>query len=212
MSKSITERIVSVFNYLKDNSLDNPYIFNNVRRVITGNQKQTKLFVKKFLKSYKCKTVIDVCSGTGDFASSVDKHIDYLGVDINEDYVNYSKNKYKKDKSKIFRIGNMLDRSQFNGKKFDAAMLISTIHHFSDHELNILLPILKKITRKIVIVADIIPNPPHAIERMFVRLDRGKYIRPEKEKIKILKRHFKIIKTMRIPSRFSIQYGVICQV
>ena len=101
MSKSITERIVSVFNYLKDNSLDNPYIFNNVRRVITGNQKQTKLFVKQFLKSYKCKTVIDVCSGTGDFAYQVGKNIDYLGVDINEDYINYSKNKYKKSKNII---------------------------------------------------------------------------------------------------------------
>jgi len=91
MSNPITKKIVSVFNYLKDNSLDNPYIFNNVRRVIAGNQEQTKLFAKKFLKSYKCKTVIDVCSGTGDFASSVDKDINYLGVDINEDYVNYSK-------------------------------------------------------------------------------------------------------------------------
>jgi len=212
MNQSFAKEFISSLNPLKVNILNNPYIFNNVRRLIAGNQLQTKLFVKKYINTYKCKSIIDICSGTGDFSSLIDKDISYLGIDDNQNFINYAKNRYKMDKNKLFKKADILNQASFTGEKFDAVILISTMHHFSDRELDTLFEIVKKITNKIVIIADIIPNPPRLLQKIFVKLDQGKYIRTEKDKIKILKRYFKIINKVIIPSRLAIQYGIVCEV
>lgn len=212
MSKFITAKLIAALNLLKDKSLNNPYIFNNIRNLIAGNQNNTKLFVKNYLDNYKCKSVIDICSGTGDFASIINKNINYLGMDMNKNFINYSKKMHKTNRNKVFKKANVLNKSYFANKEFDATLLISTMHHFSDEELNTLLPIVNKITKKIVVIADIIPNPPNLIQKIFVKLDQGKHIRSEKDKIRILKKYFKIIEAKRISSRFAMQYGIICEV
>jgi SAM-dependent methyltransferase len=210
--KSVVKKVMHLLNRLKTNILNNPYAFNIVRSIIAGDQHQTKLFIKQNLKKYKCKSVIDVCSGTGDFSSLITKDMSYLGVDINKSFIDYSTNKFRSDKNKSFINADILNPSLFKEKIFDAVILISTLHHFSDNELKIFLPLVKKITKKILIVADIIPNPPHLIQRLAVKLDQGKYIRTEKDKTKILNTFFKIIKTETISSRLAIQYGIICKV
>ncbi len=212
MNQSSVKKSISFLNPLKANLLDDPYIFNKVRSLIAGNQLQTKLFVKKFINTYKCKSVIDICSGTGDFSTVINKDIKYLGIDLNENFINYSINRYNMDKNKLFKKADILNPAAFTNEKFDAVILISTMHHFSDRELDSLFAIVKKITNKIVIIADIIPNPPSLIQKICVKLDQGKYIRTEKAKIKIVKKYFKINNKITIPSRLAVQYGIVCEV
>src|SRR6266700_6188491 len=88
-----TDRIISVL-------LDNPYLFNHVRYLLAGRQKRMKHFIKKHLDEYKCKSIADICSGTGDFAELVDKNATYIGLDLNEDFINYARNRYKGDAKK----------------------------------------------------------------------------------------------------------------
>lgn len=212
MSRLFVKNCISFLIFLKNKCLDNPYIFNNIRSLIAGNQENTKQFVKKFLEIYKCKSVIDICSGTGDFSDLATKNTSYLGVDINQNFIKYSKNKYKMDKNKFFKVGDMLNPKEFGSSKFDAVLLISTLHHFSDSDLQTLLTSVSKIVNKIIIVADIIPNPPGLLKKIAVKLDQGRYIRSERDKIKILEKHFKIIESTEIKSRLAIQYGIICKV
>ncbi len=113
---------------------------------------------------------------------------------------------------KLFKKADILNPAAFTNEKFDAVILISTMHHFSDRELDSLFAIVKKITNKIVIIADIIPNPPSLIQKICVKLDQGKYIRTEKAKIKIVKKYFKINNKITIPSRLAVQYGIVCEV
>lgn len=170
-----------------------------------------KQFIKKHLDNYDCKTVADICSGTGDFAGLVAKDVKYIGFDLNQDFVNFARKRYYGDRNKQFIKADVLSKKFGNKTKYDAVMLISTIHHFSDDELETLLRTVKRITKRVVIIADIIPDPSSPIQKLFAKLDRGKHVRPGNEKIKLLNKYFKVIKTQTIPTKSAVQLGIICE-
>lgn len=191
--------------------LSNPILFNNIRLIIAGDQARTKQFVRTNLIKYKVKTVIDVGCGTGDFAEAIPNNVSYLGLDINKKYITFAKQRYS-NLNRGFIVKNVLDESFYKSRKFDAVLLISMLHHLSDQELEALLPIVKRITRKVVIVADIIPEPPGILKKLMVRLDRGRFMRSEKEKVSLLGKHLKVVKTEIILSRLAVQLGIVCEV
>ena len=189
--------------------LSHPVFFNGIRAIIAGDQRKTKEFVKNNLMKYGVKTVLDVGCGTGDFVEAMPGDIAYLGIDMNKKYIAFAKKEFKQKNIK-FVVKDVTQKSFYANKKFDAVIFVSMLHHLSDDELAEMLPVIKKITKKVVIVVDLIPNPEGFWRRFMVRLDQGKYIRPREEKIKILSRYFKVKKKEFIPSRLAIQYGIIC--
>lgn len=64
--------------------LSQPAFFNSIRRLIAGNQENTKNFVNSTLQHYNVKTVLDVGCGTGDFSTDIPDTMQYLGIDINK--------------------------------------------------------------------------------------------------------------------------------
>lgn len=201
---------IEVTHFISDRLLDNPVLFNYVRFLLAGKQIKLRGFIKKYLTQYDCKTIADFCCGTGDFAVCTPVDASYIGWDSNSDFITYSKNKYKMYENIQFKKGNVLKMDEIYQKKYDAVLLISTVHHLSDEELTMLLPKIKRIVKKVVIIADIIPDPPHLLQRFFARIDRGRYVRPKKEKIEILKKYFDVIKTQMIPTQTAVQCGIIC--
>lgn len=202
--------IIETIHWLSYRLLDHPIIFNKIRYLLAGNQLELKQFIQKNLIKYDCKTIADFCCGTGDFAEICPKDSLYYGWDINDEFIKYAAYKYKKDMNKRFIKANILYSQVIYKKKFDCVLLISAVHHFTNEELKVMLPKIKKITKKVLIVADIIPNPPNLIQKSFVPLDRGRYIRPKEEKLRILGKYFKIKKTQLIPVRTAMQLGIIC--
>ncbi len=196
--------------YLSTVLLNNPFLFNLIRKVLAGNQENTKKFVYQNLITYKCKTVLDLGCGTGDFADACPTTISYLGTDLNKKYIQFAKKRFKQHKNKKFIQEDILKSNR--NEKYDAVLLISLMHHFSDEEFKIILQGVKRITNKVVIIADIIPNPPHMIQQIGAKLDRGKFIRPKEEKLKLLKKYFTIVTSELINSRIAVQCGVICEV
>jgi ubiquinone/menaquinone biosynthesis C-methylase UbiE len=209
--KKITKIVIFFTDWISSRLLDNPTIFNYVRFILAGRQKRMKEFIKKYLDQYECGTVADICSGTGDFAELISEDARYVGFDLNEDFIDFAKNRYINDKNKKFVKVNVLASKIIQKSKFDAVMLISALHHFSDNDLKILLPLVEKMTKKVVIIADIIPDPPHLIQKFFARIDRGKFVRTGQNKTKILNKYFKIIKTLPIPTRSAVQLGIVCE-
>ncbi len=207
----VNKIIIGLTDRASSRLLDNPRMFNYIRYLLAGNQRRMKKFIKKYLDEYECRSVADICSGTGDFAALTPENAVYFGLDINDNFIKYARNRYKDHKNKSFLKSNVLKPNKMTNKKYDAVMLISTIHHFSNDELNVLLPIVRKMTKKVVIIADIIPNPPHLIQRFFAKIDRGKFVRPAKEKIRILEKYFKVVATQNIPTRSAVQYGIVCE-
>lgn len=197
------------FEWLSSTLLDNPLLFNYFRNLLAGDQNKTKSFVRDALLKYNCKTVLDFGCGTGDFSESCTRDMEYLGTDLNAKYIKFAKSHYIKHKNKKFIEDNILKYK--NLKKYDAVLFISMMHHFSDNELDIILKDIKKMVKKVLIIADIIPDPPNAIQKIAARLDRGKFVRPKKDKLNILKKYFKVTNAKIINSRIAVQYGVLCE-
>lgn len=190
--------------------LNEPKFFNLIREIIAGKQENTKEFVKSNIKKYESKSVIDICCGTGDFASCADG-VNYVGLDYLDDYIEFAKQKYRQDRNKKFMTFDILKR-RLALNKYDCALLISTLHHFSDQELDIIFKDLKASVRGILIIADLDASPPGLLRKILVKLDRGRFVRPNSQKLILLKKYFKVLKTQTIFSRLAVQYGVICKV
>jgi SAM-dependent methyltransferase len=210
MRRKTSKLVILLIDRISSVILDNPYMFNYVRYLLAGKQKGMKSFISKYLNKYHCKTVADVCSGTGDFAAVIPPGALYLGWDKNEDFIAFAERRYKNDVNISFKKLDVLKAQKKVGKKYDAAMLISAVHHFSDKDLDTLLKFIKKRVNKILIIADIIPDPPHLLQRFFVKIDRGKFVRPAHEKVRILNNYFKVVYTEEIPTRSAVQFGMIC--
>lgn len=190
--------------------LDRPFFFNSIRRVIAGDQHNTKAFISETLKKYNVKSVLDIGCGTGDFSVCTPKGAQYTGADLNDRYIQYASQLYD-SKNKTWITQDVTEKSFYAGRKYDAVLFISMVHHLSNRELETMLPVIKKMTRKVIVIADIIPEPPGVLRKLMVKLDQGKYIRPPEDKITIIEKYGKIVHTEHIPSRLAIQYGIICQ-
>ncbi len=185
---------------------ENPFIYTHFRKMAAGSQNGTKRFISDYLMKYSCESVMDLCCGTGDFAPCIGD-IYYLGLDNNRVFIDYAKLRFRGQKNIQFKCCDIL-RTPI-GNKYDAAILVSAVHHFSDKDMEVIIRLLKQYIKKIIIVADIIPNPPSAIGRWLVKLDRGEKIRTAEEKIELFKKDFDIIKTQLIPSLFAYQFGIV---
>lgn len=182
-----------------------PIFYTHIRKLAAGSQENTKRFILSYIKKFKCQSILDLCCGTGDFMI-FPKTIEYLGVDINQSFIAYAQNKFKNKKVQ-FICQDILSLNL--GKQYDAILLISTIHHFSDAQIMKIIEFLKPIVKKVVIVADIIPDPPNPISKMLVKLDGGNQIRMPVEKIALFKKDFIVIKTKLIKSLFAYQFGIV---
>ena len=185
---------------------ENEFAYTYLRVLIAGDQQRVKDFIKSQLKKYVCRNILDVCCGTGDFAVVVNGRQTYVGFDNNPKYIAYAKKKYALRNTAFF----VKDALSYDPKeKFDAVLLISTMHHFSDGEMRTILHKVKQRVGKIIIVADLIPNPPNLVSKLFVLMDRGNFIRAREDKVKLLKKDFEIIKTTTIRCGFAYQYCMV---
>lgn len=177
-----------------------PFVYN-LRFLVAGNQQLTKDFIKKNYKKYKCKSVLDLGCGTGDFAPIFSKK-DYLGIDLSQKYINFAKQKYQYE-----FICQDLDK--FNSKtKFDATIFISTLHHLSDSQIKGIFKKAVKITKKIIIIVDLNPETD-PIRKALIDMDRGENIRTTKEKIRLLKQFGSILEIEHFNTRLASQSGIV---
>lgn len=184
----------------------NPLIYTYLRRLFAGSQRESKNYIEKVLKDFKCQTVLDLCCGTGDFVL-VKKGMKYHGIDNNKEYIEFARKRYSENSNIKFELNNVLPFE--SNKKYDAVLLISTIHHFSDNDLRLLVNVVKRATRKVVVVADIIPDPPSLIGKLLVKLDNGGFIRKKENKLDFFKDNFIIHETCTVRSRFAYQFCIV---
>lgn len=190
--------------------LGNPFFYNSIRKIIAGDQEKTKAFVKKWLKRSRVRSIVDVGCGTGDF---FDRNMDvpYMGIDINPQYISFAKKKYKTNRQALFLCVNLLSSGYLKGKQYDGVIFVSMMHHFSDEDIDKIFNRIKKFKPKVIVIADIIPDPPGVFRKIIVKLDRGSYIRSPEEKLLMLKQYFRVVHSEIIYSRLAVQFGVICK-
>ena len=122
----------------------------------------------------KVRRVLDVSCGPGTNTRHF-LHHDYVGIDINEDYISFARDKY----GKRF-IAADVTRWESNEEPFDFIILNSFLHHIDDQGCRTILNHLRGLldaSGSIHILDLVLPEEASAA-RWLARADRGGFARP----------------------------------
>ena len=175
------------------NILNNPGVFLFIRAILDGGQVR---YLKGVLEEYRAGSVLDVACGCGTFCR-ITPH-EYLGVDYNASFISFCDHRYgdRQEDAGEKRFA-VMDASDMKlDRLFDTAVIINSIHHFSDGEVVSILTSMRDRARRLVIVHDAVPrrNP---VSRFFYRLDRGTHFRTIEEQKTLISRAGLEIKEVR---------------
>lgn len=167
---------------------ENPKLFNFLRKILEGNFKNQKKIVLEFASGKTEEKILDIGCGTGEFSVFFNPG-DYIGVDIEEKYINYAKNNFK-GKFLVADAGSL----PFGDKSFDKILINSILHHINNKDcLRIFREarrVLKSGGKMLVMEPDI--EAGNFLTQFLYKLDRGKFIRTKKEYLKLLAGQFSV--------------------
>lgn len=137
------------------------------------NQKFAPLFAHNDLTLVR--RVLDVGCGPGTNTRFF-KNSDYLGIDINPDYISYAQRRY----GRKFLVADVTRFTVSAAERFDFILLNSFLHHVDEESVRrILLHLCTVLTGDGHIhILDLILPPSPCVARFLARSDRGDFARP----------------------------------
>jgi len=119
------------------------------------------------------RRVLDVACGPGTNAGYF-AHTGYLGVDLNERYIQDARRRYRRD----FVAANALDHDAVSGQ-FDFILINSFLHHLDSREVVKILSRLREVLSKdgYIHILELVLPEHRSIARVLARWDRGKFAR-----------------------------------
>lgn len=157
---------------------DFPFLFHHIRGVCNGNYYAP---MREVLGIESGDRLLEVGCGTGEGSVLAGPGVEYVGIDTDPTYVSYATRLYGRP-GVTFRHA---DVHEVEGS-FTKAVVMCTLHHLSDDEVRKLAGRLRKLVSGDVAVADPDPVESRVIQRMILRRDRGQYIRPIPEHLRLL--------------------------
>lgn len=185
---------------------ENPTVSNFIRNTIEGGTAAVKNNLQKEIGNTTNKKIIDIACGTGSY--SVIAKGEYVGVDLNRKHIKYARKKYG-SKRKKFVVG---DASSTNYPKncFDYAFMLSFLHHVSEKDIKKILSEVKRITKKKIIIVDLVPLRYNVLGKFFYKMDQGKFIRPYEKQLQLIRKYIKIKKAKIFRSGMNLHSLIIC--
>jgi SAM-dependent methyltransferase len=126
----------------------------------------------------RVRRVLDVGCGPGTNTKYF-AHADYLGVDINRDYIQDARRRHGRE----FIAADVRTYQPAADARFDFVLVNSFLHHLNSDEVRSILAHLNNVLTEdghVHILDLVMPEQP-SIARLLARWDRGKYARPTDE-------------------------------
>lgn len=154
------------------------------------------------IKKYPHKSVLEIGCGTGELLKEI-TFKSYLGIDINEKYINYAVQKYAKGNIQ-FLVDDVTKMGRLN-EHFSLVLVINVIHHFSPTKLNLTLRnISANISFDKIMVID--SQPDFGIfTSLLEKGDLGSYFRELKTIVGYIEKYFEI-QDAKVLSKFYWPY------
>ena len=166
----------TIVNYVKG-FLDSAYLFNFFE-TISGVGSARRRLVNNFIIPFDGASILDIGCGTGAMIDYLPDTINYVGFDLSFKYIDYAKNKYKKQGE--FYCEDINNVSNIKTNTFDFVVSIGVIHHLDNSEAITLLNKAKKYLKPggVLITMDpVYIKNQSKISRVVMDNDRGDYIR-----------------------------------
>jgi SAM-dependent methyltransferase len=182
-----------------------PFLYNAFQAAVGATALRRRL-LEKHVRAKPGDKVIDIGCGSAPTLQWLPE-VEYIGLDINPDYVAFARRKY--GSRGTFIVGNPESvRGDSRCKAADIVMAIGVLHHLDDEEaeqcIRFAYDALKTEGRFICHEACWTPNQG-AISKYIMSTDRGRNIRTEQQYRQLAAKAFKTVETwidtkpMRIP-------------
>ena len=159
--------------------LSNPAVYLFVQGIL-GAKSARRRCIKEYISPVSSpQRILDVGCGPGYVAEYFPKS-DYVGFDVNEEYIKYANQKYGK-RGRFF-CQELDDLSIKNLEPFDLIIMNGLIHHLTDAQVVKLLQLAKCVLRSrgtIVTLDGCYVKGQSSIAKKLLSCDRGKYVREE---------------------------------
>jgi cyclopropane fatty-acyl-phospholipid synthase-like methyltransferase len=162
------------------------------------SSRQGKSFVKKFIDLPPGSTVLDIGCGPASILEGLETDISYTGVDSNPKYISLATGRFG-DRAKFFHM-DVDDLASHFTEKFDAILILGTLHHLSPVQVRNLMQISHGLLAKngVLITHDPIRSSnQNRISKILMDFDRGKHIRYQEEHLEFFKPFFSYTSKIR---------------
>lgn len=159
-----------------------PKVYSIFGRLISSKTK-VQAFVDNYIKPFDNCKILDIGCGPAKILEYYPKNIEYVGIDINEDYINNARNTYSSEK-RTFLCGTVDDLNQYELPQFDIITCLGVLHHLEDHQVKQLMEFFSKWlkpTGRIVTLDNCYVNGQNPIAKFLIAHDRGKNVRTPEE-------------------------------
>jgi SAM-dependent methyltransferase len=176
--------LASPLRGLKTRLLENTTVYR-LWQAPFAEKKLRPFFRHNDVRSLQC--VLDVGCGPGTNTRHF-LHTDYLGLDINPDYIAYASQRF----AKTFQVADVTTYTAPPGTAFDCILLNSFLHHIDDAGVErILAQVSTLLTAGAhVHILELVLPPRACVARFLARHDRGAFPRPLERWREMFARHF----------------------
>ncbi len=195
----MSQRTSSIYNFI-----NNPLVYKIIQKIMSGTSLRKKI-IKANIKK-KNLNILDIGCGPAEVIDYI-PGCKYYGYDIDKRSIEYAKKKYS-NKNYHFFCKKFHNKEIKKLPMFDFVILFGILHHLNNKQANNVLALCKKKMKKnskLLTEDPIFVNNQNFVARFLISKDRGNNVRKEKEYLKLLKLHFKNLKS-KVTHQFFIPY------
>ena len=141
-------------------------------------------FFKFIFSKFQNKSlrVLDLCCGDSFILNYITPHIkDYLGVDMSDKYLKYSRNKWKQFNFNKINLNDKEALKEITSFKPNFIFVNGAIHHLDDKTVLSINNLIDFFSESVFLAVDPVKSNNNLLNKIMINFDRGKYIR-EQEK------------------------------
>lgn len=158
--------------------LEIPVVYD-LWQIVAGDKRRHKIMINDYIGPTKGKSVLELGCGTADLLQYLEPS-NYIGIDMDESYIAYSKKRYANRKEAAFHVMDLNEYAQVCKQKFDIILMIGVVHHISDNEVKECFARARELLSDggVLIAADgVYVKAMSAFEHWLLDMDRGDYVR-----------------------------------
>ena len=150
------------------------YLYRLIQKIILKRSFNTDLI--KLINSQKPKYILDIGCADSTLLENLEETYNYNGYDLDNSFVNKSKNKYSHKKNFHFynKSVDEIDFQKFNPEN-TLIVLIGLFHHINDNQIHNFINKTKNF--KVIGIDAVKLSHQKNITKLLMALDRGKFIR-----------------------------------
>lgn len=192
---------------LLEKFFNNPAVYNVIQHILawTGGKTIFKK-LREYIDPKPGDKILDVGCGTGKY-TKIFQNSDYIGIDINENYLDYARRRYS-----FGKFMNMdATKLDFPDNNFKFVFSVSTFHHLSDAQIEQAAEEMKRVCSDngaVYIVDNVFPRKINFIGYLLFKLDRGSYQRNYEAMEKLLSPHGFEAVDPKLKRTFPYRYAI----